>query len=292
MMRSFLSTPSARRATATLLRIAKAQNISIHALREEGDYTYWPEDDQTGKISIHALREEGDAAYRDDGHGHRNFYPRPPRGGRRPLKCGLLAIIDFYPRPPRGGRRARYFSACGSWVFLSTPSARRATLVKGSKYFLRAFLSTPSARRATYRPSRARDSRHISIHALREEGDSEISKNSQILRDFYPRPPRGGRPQSCTLNLPCYKNFYPRPPRGGRHHRRRFPCGVVGISIHALREEGDEQLLQHPAGSHHFYPRPPRGGRLERAECPHHAGLISIHALREEGDTPTLGFAT
>ena len=35
----FLSTPSARRATATLLRIAKAQNISIHALREEGDLT-------------------------------------------------------------------------------------------------------------------------------------------------------------------------------------------------------------------------------------------------------------
>ena len=168
----FLSTPSARRATATLLRIAKAQNISIHALREEGDYTYWPEDDQTGKISIHALREEGDAAYRDDGHGHRNFYPRPPRGGRRPLKCGLLAIIDFYPRPPRGGRRARYFSACGSWVFLSTPSARRATLVKGSKYFLRAFLSTPSARRATTFSERSICIKAISIHALREEGDT------------------------------------------------------------------------------------------------------------------------
>ena len=42
---------------------------------------------------------------------------------------------------------------------------------------------------------------------------------------------------------------------------------LADISIHALREEGDEQLLQHPAGSHHFYPRPPRGGRLDTKEA-------------------------
>ena len=35
-------------------------------------------------ISIHALREEGDVAV-DATLGHElNFYPRPPRGGRRP----------------------------------------------------------------------------------------------------------------------------------------------------------------------------------------------------------------
>ena len=33
------------------------------------------------------------------------------------------------------------------------------------------FLSTPSARRATHRHLRHRPRRHISIHALREEGD-------------------------------------------------------------------------------------------------------------------------
>ena len=33
-------------------------------------------------ISIHALREEGDALEHTSISGQRNFYPRPPRGGR------------------------------------------------------------------------------------------------------------------------------------------------------------------------------------------------------------------
>ena len=55
-------------------------------------------------ISIHALREEGDL----QGvvlHGVAlNFYPRPPRGGRRQSLARLEVRTDFYPRPPRGGR--------------------------------------------------------------------------------------------------------------------------------------------------------------------------------------------
>ena len=34
-------------------------------------------------ISIHALREEGDAAGNGTKRRMGNFYPRPPRGGRR-----------------------------------------------------------------------------------------------------------------------------------------------------------------------------------------------------------------
>ena len=56
-------------------------------------------------ISIHALREEGDTGTFAFAGLQRDFYPRPPRGGR-------LA----------GGRDDR---AAGK--FLSTPSARRAT---------------------------------------------------------------------------------------------------------------------------------------------------------------------
>ena len=38
-------------------------------------------------ISIHALREEGDLhSRRVRRHRHGNFYPRPPRGGRLPLR--------------------------------------------------------------------------------------------------------------------------------------------------------------------------------------------------------------
>ena len=56
--------------------------------------------------------------------------------------------------------------------FLSTPSARRAT-VGGLKvaWLICVFLSTPSARRATYDLRPGVDDREISIHALREEGD-------------------------------------------------------------------------------------------------------------------------
>ena len=34
-------------------------------------------------ISIHALREEGDPCRKNAGRKQPNFYPRPPRGGRR-----------------------------------------------------------------------------------------------------------------------------------------------------------------------------------------------------------------
>ena len=55
----FLSTPSARRATADLGREQRHEVISIHALREEGDVQAVV-DALHKLISIHALREEGD----------------------------------------------------------------------------------------------------------------------------------------------------------------------------------------------------------------------------------------
>ena len=102
-------------------------------------------------------------------------------------------------------------------------------------------------------------------------------------------------------------NFYPRPPRGGRPCRSLSACSTSSISIHALREEGDlaqgrsindfVAFLSTPSARratlstwgaeerpHHFYPRPPRGGRLQHSGPSDCAGNISIHALREEGD--------
>ena len=81
----------------------------------------------------------------------------------------------------------------------------------------RLFLSTPSARRATKIEQHERKRTEISIHALREEGDNSRS--------------------ACT--------------------------GYLDISIHALREEGDLVCCN---------------GKF--------LGVISIHALREEGDFP------
>ena len=56
------------------------------------------------------------------------------------------------------------------------------------------------------------------------------------------------------------------------------------ISIHALREEGDNGTACLWSAAFDFYPRPPRGGRHEHGGLIRSDGTISIHALREEGD--------
>ena len=150
---------------------------------------------------------------------------------------------NFYPRPPRGGRRASSMVWRRSSSFLSTPSARRATPSRrtpdrtrsisihalreeGDHYVVyivsrtKRFLSTPSARRATRWPH---------------------SSDPDPLH-FYPRPPRGGRLSNAVgrrtmtvfLSTPSARratanrvaaadhdqHFYPRPPRGGRRSLR------------------------------------------------------------------------
>ena len=60
---SFLSTPSARRATERSGPQEAQEAISIHALREEGDLRRQHRRPAGLKISIHALREEGDAEF-------------------------------------------------------------------------------------------------------------------------------------------------------------------------------------------------------------------------------------
>ena len=156
-----------------------------------------------------------------------NFYPRPPRGGR-PLRtfssraAGLFLSTpsarratlwtraatrfpaNFYPRPPRGGRPKNLGSFDEYLTFLSTPSARRATSDGGRRSRPPIFLSTPSARRATVDDQQVSLVRVISIHALREEGDScsRLSAFSIIL-NFYPRPPRGGRHDEDAVPAPA-----------------------------------------------------------------------------------------
>ena len=61
--------------------------------------------------------------------------------------------------------------------------------------------------------------------------------------------------------LPGLRNFYPRPPRGGRPNKETSRIAVEFISIHALREEGDAGAKPSRKRALYFYPRPPRGGR-------------------------------
>ena len=190
----FLSTPSARRATDTPEQLARYKEISIHALREEGDpgvvdhvgfidrFLSTPSARRATTIrrcsrcqthiSIHALREEGDVGLQHDG---------------------------------------------VAYTFLSTPSARRATLMR--IYILSSssvFLSTPSARRATKTP--------IAIAAA--------------IANFYPRPPRGGRPSTQATGK-TYTVFLSTPSARRATPADRPEGDAEQISIHALREEGD-----------------------------------------------------
>ena len=149
----------------------------------------------------------------------------------------------FYPRPPRGGRTVKIFIFHQFFSdFYPRPSARRANgaVYHHSKNSDR-FLSTPSARRATYIILMEIGSILISIHALREEGDRSRRSREKLPKNFYPRPPRGGR-LNITITINCYWYFYPRPPRGGRLGALKKIKDYLDISIHALREEGDRRL--------------------------------------------------
>ena len=171
----FLSTPSARRATALNVALLEVVGISIHALREEGDRA-GPRRRTARRYQFLSTPSARRATQATPSRTTqlKNFYPRPPRGGRPPQpwqrwfwriisihalreegdvgsRDHLVGINNFYPRPPRGGRPSGSASPSLYTVFLSTPSARRATLSasvmpKPSS----SFLSTPSARRATY----------------------------------------------------------------------------------------------------------------------------------------------
>ena len=79
----------------------------------------------------------------------------------------------------------------------------------------------------------------ISIHALREEGDRRRSRPRSSPSAFLSTPSaRRATPRNRSTGSRL-RNFYPRPPRGGRPAIQRGGGLLLRISIHALREEGD-----------------------------------------------------
>ena len=113
-----------------------------------------------GCISIHALREEGDL--------------RSSHGFRRSPGISIHALREE-------GDLHRQKHPSRLFVFLSTPSARRATTVSNGRC----------------------KKCQISIHALREEGDPAAHLRLRRWRYFYPRPPRGGRPSGADFLFGC-----------------------------------------------------------------------------------------
>ena len=235
----FLSTPSGWRATGTGLLEQHSYEISIHALRVEGDLTTlccFPQ-------SLH-------------------FYPRPPGGGRQDLLHIKCALKPFLSTPSGWRATVANNSSIRRGRFLSTPSGWRATGAISTDNCIK-FISIHALRVEgdLTSVSATVSSGSISIHALRVEGDffgiSRALVSVQFLStpsgwrattgtysytlaptDFYPRPPGGGRRSKRFCCERSTQNFYPRPPGGGRQGARHRCCII-----------------------HDFYPRPPGGGR-------------------------------
>ncbi len=193
--------------------------------------------------------------------------------------------VNFYPRPPRGGRPRTGWTAILNELFLSTPSARRATArhscwqTADCNFYPRPprggrpqrprprppkqkFLSTPSARRATRRCLKVpASSRTISIHALREEGD----------------PSRASRwPSSTTfLSTPSA--------RRATKDRGIVPGQHTGfLSTPSARRATRDSFTELDNGG--FLSTPSARRATEHSIAYRVTKEISIHALREEGD--------
>ena len=199
--------------------ILMSHAISIHALREEGDLPRRLTILVVSQISIHALREEGDIPYFF--YFVKRFLFLSTPSARRATWASTSSKIggkNFYPRPPRGGRRTQFQNRTDRRTFLSTPSARRAT-------------------------SRGQQARGVTKY-------------------FYPRPPRGGRLGVVGHGiLSC--DFYPRPPRGGRLESYiQSPAVEEFLSTPSARRATCRMQWRRKRNCVDFYPRPPRGGRL------------------------------
>ena len=191
-------------------------------------------------ISIHALREEGDVSPPFLGCSRFLFLSTPSaRRATTRIPPGSGAATNFYPRPLRGGRPYPV-RTCFAGIMISIHALREEgdDVLPVWCRLWGLFLSTPSARRATFCGGSGGSGWPISIHALREEGDPLQSPPCALLSNFYPRPPRGGRRVPRTRR-PQPVHFYPRPPRGGATSDSPASWQSCCISIHALREEGD-----------------------------------------------------
>ena len=175
----FLSTPSARRATEALANYRQMNEEDFYPRPPRGGRQLTTASWQKARLCLSTP-----SARRATGWRFRwfevmlYFYPRPPRGGRPVGRQRRPAHSDFYPRPPRGGRPRQPARSPSSCNFYPRPPRGGRLACKGGKPMKNQFLSTPSARRATERLDEGVGDVVISIHALREEGDT-TSRNSK-----------------------------------------------------------------------------------------------------------------
>ena len=213
----------------------------------------------------------------------KNFYPRPPRGGRPP------AVARGYPSAKISIHALREEGDVGGDPALGLFGISIHALREEGD-------AGPQLRE---RPER------ISIHALREEGDEEGPKVFRLKTNFYPRPPRGGRPLTVRLSalprsflstpsarratsasLPCRSpaRFLSTPSARRATYLLTVPPTSIKISIHALREEGDDVGVDDVVHIARFLSTPSARRATRASSTATSTCSYSIHALREEGD--------
>ena len=174
------------------------------------------------------------------------------------------ATLNFYPRPPRGGRRTAMKNVLVDMLFLSTPSARRATPVCGDQKL----------------------GQDISIHALREEGDertavaighaviflstpsarraTEVLPGDTARVQLFLSTPSARRATSATFSLTTIRLPFLSTPSARRAtvtQGPEWPEDYEFLSTPSARRATPTKSVSRFA-IHDFYPRPPRGGRL------------------------------
>ena len=126
---------------------------------------------------------------------------------------------DFYTRPPRGGRRAG-ISKPPMLQTISIHALREEGDADGcsAECAVLVFLSTPSARRATEALANYRQMNEEDFYPRPPRGGRQLTTASWQKARLFLSTPSARR--ATTLELSFYltfQNFYPRPPRGGRH---------------------------------------------------------------------------
>ncbi len=212
----FLSTPSAGRATLWTMQKFSWPGTFLStpsARRATRSFPPWPASRQ---ISIHALRKEGDSHKSCWRHHLLRFLSTP--SARRATEMFALTVVfsPFLSTP--SARRATFNRPCHIHLFLiSIHALRKEGDGDGRERMISdiEFLSTPSARRATgvvfTEPNHNGD-----FYPRPPQGGRRGAPPFALSKNyFYPRPPQGGR-QGSLIVKGRHADFYPRPPQGGR----------------------------------------------------------------------------
>ena len=283
-MVSFLSTPSARRATDAGIDY-NALDLSFYPRPPRGGRRWAFTFASTASVFLSTPSARRATVYRWIRWPHTSFLSTPsarrattvfpaatapfpflstPSARRATSSFTLLppAGTSFYPRPPRGGR----------------PTAGGLDLLG------QGFLSTPSARRATHGCQHFGGTGRLSIHALREEGDGSRLDAVPPAGIFLSTPSaRRATVWHCPdcnhrvfLSTPSARRATPLD-RLCNRHRKHF-LSTPSARRATIRAQDFDSVRTA------FYPRPPRGGRPALVRRRGRSVVLSIHALREEGD--------